>query len=76
MVSVQTFLSELFESLVDMGPKFAEVATRDPVAGVLVAFGALFVFASVGAFGYLTLGALVNVLTAPFSGRARRRGAR
>ena len=63
MVSLETFVSELVESIVDIGPEFADVATRDPLAGVLVLFGGLFVFAAVAAFGGLTLGALLNVLS-------------
>ncbi|MEF8826848.1 MAG: hypothetical protein V5A34_08135 [Halapricum sp.] len=63
MVTVETFLSELLNSIADMGPEFVNVATRDPLAGVLVLFGALFVFAAVAVFGGLTLGALVDLIT-------------
>lgn len=63
MVSIETFGSELIESIVDMGPKFADVATRDPLSGILVLFGGLFVFAAVAAFGGLTLGALLDLVT-------------
>jgi|AntRauTorcE11898_2_1112593.scaffolds.fasta_scaffold17361_2 hypothetical protein len=76
MVSIGAFVSQLVDSLVEIGPKFLEVATRDPIAGVLVAFGALFVFVSVAVFGGLTLGAVVDLLTPSRTGREPRREAR
>lgn len=76
MVSIQTFLSELLDSAFEIGPQFADVATRDPLSAVLVAFGALFVFGAVLVMGYLTLGAIADFVTAPFRDLGSRPGAR
>jgi len=70
MVSLETFLSELFDSITAIGPEFLEVATRDPLAGVLVVFGALFVLGAVGVLGILTLGAVADLLRPGRSGRS------
>lgn len=42
---------------------FIEVGTRDPVSGILLASGAVFVGLSSAVFGYLTLGAALDLLT-------------
>ena len=42
---------------------FTQVALRDPLSALLLLVGSALVFVSVGAFGYLTLGALVDLLT-------------
>ena len=76
MVSLETLLTQLVDSIADVGPEFLDVATRDPISAVLIAFGALFVFASVGAFGALTFGALVDLLTPSRVGRKPPREAR
>lgn len=76
MVSLETFLSELLESVQTIGPEFLDVATRDPIAGVLVAFGGLFVLGAVGVLGALTLGAIVDLLRPGRSGRSHPPGAR
>jgi len=76
MVSLETLVSELLESIVDAGPQFLDIATRDPISAVLIAFGALFVFASVGAFGVLTLGAVLDLVTPSRIGREPPREAR
>lgn len=70
MVSLETFLSELLESVQSIGPEFFDVATRDPLAGILVAFGGLFVASAVGVLGVLTLGAIVDLLRPGRSGRS------
>ncbi len=70
MVSLETFLSELFESVQAIGPEFLDVATRDPLAGVLVVFGGLFVLSAVGVLGVLTLSAVVDLLRPGRSGRS------
>ena len=60
------FLTNLLNSIVDMPAKFVDVAAHEPPIGaVLIAFGALFVTLAVLAGGYLTLGAVVDLLT-PF----------
>jgi hypothetical protein len=76
MVSLEAFVSQLVDSILTVPWEFLDVATRDPIAGVLVAFGALFVFASVGAFGALTLGAVLDLLTPSRVGREPPRKAR
>lgn len=76
MVSLADALTQLVDSIAEMGPAFLDVATRDPISAVLVAFGALFVFASVGAFGALTVGALVDAITPSRLGREPPREAR
>lgn len=43
--------------------QFTTVATHDPVSAVLLASGALFVGLASAVFGYLTLGALVDLIT-------------
>ena len=58
-----SLLTDLVQSVLDMPGEFATVATHDPLSALLVAVGGLFVLASVGYFGVLTLGAVVNVLT-------------
>ncbi|WP_229122044.1 hypothetical protein [Halapricum desulfuricans] len=76
MVSLEAFLSELLESVQAIGPEFLDVATRDPLAGVLVVFGGLFVLGAVGVLGVLTLGAVVDLLRPGRSGRSHPPGAR
>ena len=70
MVSLKTFLTELFESITKIGPEFLDVATRDPLAGLLVIFGGLFVLTAVGVLGVLALGAIVGPVTSSRPGRS------
>jgi hypothetical protein len=58
-----SLLSDLIGSILETPGRFADVAAHDPLSAVLIAFGALFVFLSVGVFGYLTAGAAVDFLT-------------
>lgn len=62
-MSLQSAAVELVNSVVEMPGRFADVAAHDPVSAVLIAFGALFVTAAVGAFGYLSLGAFFSLFT-------------
>jgi hypothetical protein len=41
---------------------FTEIATSDPISGVLLAFGALFVTVSVVVFGGLSLGGVAGAI--------------
>lgn len=41
---------------------FTDIATSDPISGVLLAFGALFVAVSVAAFGGLSLGGVAAAI--------------
>lgn len=70
MATIQAFLTELLDNAIEIGPKFVDVALQDPLSAVLVVFGALFVGASVAAFGGLTVGAVVDLLTPSGSGRS------
>lgn len=62
-MSLTESANELLNSLIEMPFRFAEIAMHDPISAVLIAFGTLFVGASVGAFGYLALGSLVDFLS-------------
>lgn len=52
----------IVQNLIDMVNYFTDVATADPVSGLLVALGAFFVGFSSLVFGYLTLGAAVDAI--------------
>jgi len=67
---MQSLLAELIESIVRMPGEFQSVATNDPISAVLMALGSLLVFVSLGVFGYLTLGAAVDLITPDVSGRS------
>ena len=73
---MQSLLTDLIDSIVSMPGEFATVANHDPLAAVLVAVGAVFMLVSFGVFGYLTLGALVDLVTPDLSGRAPPRADR
>jgi len=62
-MSLTESANELLDSIIEMPGQFADVAMHDPLSAVLIAFGALFVTLAVGAFGYLSLGALVSFLS-------------
>jgi len=53
LVDIVTSLPELVQSI-------AEVATSDPLSGVLVAVGGLLIAGTVAFTGYLALGAIVS----------------
>lgn len=58
MVSVIDFLTELGNSIVDLGGIFAnDIAFGDPLAFLSFLMGTLFILFSVGVMGYLALGA-------------------
>jgi hypothetical protein len=62
-------LGELIDSSVDLVDEFASVASQGPVEGFLVLISTLILAVSVGTFGVLVLGAVVDLLT-PDSGGA------
>jgi hypothetical protein len=62
-MSLTESANELLNSVIEMPFRFAEVAMHDPISAVLIAFGTLFVAGAMGAFGYLTLGAVVDFLS-------------
>lgn len=55
-------VSVIVENLVDMAGYITDVATSDPLSGALVALGTLLFAVSFGVFGYLTLGAAVDLI--------------
>jgi hypothetical protein len=72
VMSLVDSVNQLVESVVEMPSRFAEVAAHDPLNPVLMAFGVLFVGASVAALGYLSLGALVSLFTRDWSSEPPR----
>jgi len=56
------FLSDLTRSVIDMPGEFADVATQGPIEAVLVLTGALLVLVPSAVFGYLVLGAAVDLV--------------
>jgi hypothetical protein len=72
MVTVTDFLVRLAESVVELVVVFLrDVALADPLSFVLFALGGLFVTASVGALGFLALGALAREIGGPSSSGGR-----
>jgi hypothetical protein len=57
------FIRQLLDSVLRLPGEFAAVALHDPLSALLMGFGAVFVLASVGYFGFLVLGAVANLLT-------------
>jgi hypothetical protein len=58
-----SLVSELVTSLLEMPSILTEVATTNPVAGVMLFFGSLFMGLSLVYFGVLTLGAILSVVS-------------
>ena len=56
-------LAEFVESVTEMPGLFADVASVDPIAALLLAVGSLLVGLSMGVFGVLVLGAAVEFVT-------------
>jgi hypothetical protein len=56
-------LSDLIQSIVDMPGEFADVAAQGPIEAILVLTGALLVVVPSLVFGYLVLGAAVDLVT-------------
>ena len=74
-MSLAESASELVDSIIEMPGHFVDVATHDPVSAALLAIGALLTFAAVAVLGYLSLGAVLSVLTVENS-QARSREVR
>ena len=68
------FIRELFQSILDMPAKFADVAMHDPLAALMMVFGSLFVAVSVGYFGLLALGSIADLFTPEAGGQPRQPG--
>jgi len=54
--------TDLIDSIRDMPGEFADVAVQGPVEAVLLLFGVLFIVVPSAIFGYLVLGAGVDIL--------------
>jgi len=64
---------DLIGNLTTMITEFTNIALSDPLSAILILFGSLFVGGSVLAFTYLTLGAVVDLVTPEVSeGPARQ----
>jgi hypothetical protein len=57
-----SIVSDLVNSAVEMPALLGDIVTNDPIAAVLMACGGLVFAASVGALGYLSLGAVVDLV--------------
>ncbi|WP_436935802.1 hypothetical protein [Halovenus marina] len=55
-------LGELVQSILDAPGIFADIATHDPLSAVLIGIGAVLVGVSLGAFGLLTAGVVVDLI--------------
>lgn len=62
-----SLIADLFASLLEMPGIFSEVATTNPIAGVMLFFGTFFMALSLGYFTILVLGAAAE-LVSPGSG--------
>ena len=67
---MQTLLAELLDSIVSLPREITAVALSDPLSAVLVAVGSLIFLVSFALGGYLTLGALVDLIIPDSTGRA------
>ena len=57
-----SILSDLQDSAQNLPGEFADVAAQGPVESALLAMGAFLVFAPMIGFGYLVLGAVLELL--------------
>ena len=60
------FVSELIEA----SGHFSNAATADPISALLILLGNVLILGSMAALGYLTLGALVDLVIPESPGRA------
>lgn len=65
-----SLLTDLIDSLLAMPGEFAAIAGHDPLAALMLAVGAVLVTVSVGYFGLLVLGSLLNLVTPSGGGRS------
>ena len=73
---MQSLVMELLDSIISFPDRFIDIALSDPLSALLIAFGALFVGASSAVFGYLTLGAAVDLIMPDVSGQQPPRAGR
>lgn len=62
-------VSRLVESVLEMPVRFADIAAHDPLSAVLLVIGALLVGVSSAVFGFLVVGAGVDLVTPDSGGR-------
>lgn len=67
---MQSLLGELVDSIVSFPGEFQDVAAGDPISAILLLFGIVFVGVSSAVLGYLTLGALVDLVMPDVSGQS------
>lgn len=67
---MQSLVSQLVQSILDMPGKFIDIAMADPISAVLILIGAALVGSASAVFGYLSLGAAVSLIVRPGSGRS------
>lgn len=72
---MQSLVSQLFQSILEMPGRFIDIALADPVSALLILIGAALVGGASAVFGYLTLGAAVSLVMRPGSGRSPPREA-
>ncbi len=58
-----SIVTDLFNSAVEMPGLLGDIVTNDPIAAVLMGMGGLVFAVSVGALGYFSLGALVELVS-------------
>ena len=67
------FFGQLVGSALELADKIAAVATAGPLSAILVVVGALIFAVSMGVFGVLSLGAVLDFVTPDSIGQAPRR---
>lgn len=68
------FIRELFQSLIDMPGRFADIALHDPLSAVLLTVGAILTTLAVAYFGLLVAGSVLELLTPELTGQPRQPG--
>lgn len=68
-------MTSQLSGLTELGSTFGGIAAVDPLSAFLLALGAVITLGSITFFGYLTLGAAVDLVIPDRIGRTRRPGA-
>lgn len=68
-------MQSIVSQLTELGSLFAGIAGVDPVSVAMLALGAVLTLGTVAVFGYLALGAAVDLVIPDRIGRTRRPGA-
>jgi len=72
---MQSLVSQLLQSILEMPGRFLDIALTDPISALLILIGAALVGGASAVFGYLTLGAVASLVIRPGSGRSPPREA-